>query len=378
MIARREALADAFDALSRARGHGEYKPVSKALQRSAHVISGEDADADVPECRTTQKLHRYLADVEFECVQELFAQIAQWRPLVDDAWRAWPPYASSSDAAAIQETLMLLATFDLAHPETPPMVEVRIAQSEHSLSAGGVHLARIIGGSAPAMQCAVPNAISAYRRTFARLHQHSSATAPDELLQTLNVSERAFKRLQGGRPVLFLSVAYVGDIVSALTSARLLRRPERFGGRLILGEESLKLLKAIAFGSPQASLWAPPREFEAAERHISLNSSQHGALEGLAHNIELICGPPATGKSATILALVTECLGDTASIVTAVQNRAIEALVSKFASSATVFITAGSRLTGESQEYTLQKQVERDADVKAVQMTLRRDRLRCR
>lgn len=69
---------------------------------------------------------------------------------------------------------------------------------------------------------------------------------------------------------------------------------------------------------------------------------------------------------------MTECLGTKAAIVTAVQNRAVEALTEKFASSATGFLTAGSRLTGKARDYTLEKQVETHSDVVAVRMTIRR------
>lgn len=97
---------------------------------------------------------------------------------------------------------------------------------------------------------------------------------------------------------------------------------------------------------------------------MKLNHSQHQALNSLQYNLELVCGPPGTGKSTTILAIVSECVkpGEL-TIVTAVQNRAIEAIVVKFISSGTPFIVGGRRPIGEACKWTLEAQVDRDSRV---------------
>jgi len=50
--------------------------------------------------------------------------------------------------------------------------------------------------------------------------------------------------------------------------------------------------------------WRSPNPL-ISQRESPLNKSQHAALESLKSDLELIRGPPATGKSTTILALAT-------------------------------------------------------------------------
>lgn len=88
-------------------------------------------------------------------------------------------------------------------------------------------------------------------------------------------------------------------------------------------------------------------------REVCLNLSQHAALKRLNSNIELIQGPPATGKSTTIHALATECVElEAAVLICAVQNRAIEALVVKFEATSTSFITIGRSIVCRATYYT--------------------------
>ena len=363
LIARDDALDDAFETLSRAKGHGSYKTASQAIERRQHHIRdrtscGEVIDMDIEDDNLpdeVRRLHRYLEDVEFECIQELFAQLASWSPAGE--WSAWPP---NDD---INDVMVLIGRFDMvdtrleAPPPKPPDVHLQVAHAAAVLSSGSVRLARVLGSSAAATQLATQSAFKAYDRIFHPMVR-------DEL------TRKAKKRFESGTPTIFLRVAYVGDMVTALTAARQLRSSSR---RSSPSANQLLLRSLVPNGDGRVKMaWDAPQELHAQERRVALNESQHQAILGLEHNIELICGPPATGKSATIHALVTECLGTKAAIVTAVQNRAVEALTEKFASSATGFLTAGSRLTGKARDYTLEKQVETHSDIVAVRMTLRR------
>ena len=107
-------------------------------------------------------------------------------------------------------------------------------------------------------------------------------------------------------------------------------------------------------------LWKAPLGLTHA-RSTPLNQSQHAALDGLKWDVELICGPPATGKSTTIHALAIECVEpDDVVLICAVQNRAIEALADKFKATGTAFVTIGRGVIGTAAEYTLEQQLERN------------------
>lgn len=371
VIAREDALDDAFDTLWDAHGHGEYKTASQALDRRMHrvrTVGGASLpdDTDDPETpKSARLLQRYLEDIEFECIQELFAQLASWTPQSDQLWSAWPPPAMHEED--VNELMVLVARFetDRMNPEALPLrrpsIQVRVAHSTNVMSDQRVPLARVLGGTAASAKFAEQSIEEAYKRVFAPQWQAREA-----------LSRKALHLFERAEPTLFLRIAYVGDVVTALTSTRRLRRPPQ--SNTSTASQNL-LASLVPNGDGRVNIsWDDPHDLHAEGRRVDLNESQHGALLGLQHNIELICGPPATGKSATIHALVTECLGDDVAIVTAVQNRAIEALADKFASSGTGFLTAGSRLTGTALEYTLQKQVERHADVIAVTTTIRRCR----
>jgi hypothetical protein len=158
-------------------------------------------------------------------------------------------------------------------------------------------------------------------------------------------------------------VGYVGDALAALTSAHLPsignnRGPNR-DDLLPAGYHS-PLLQALSTGQRAQVEW---RQLD-AERLQHLNPSQFQALDGMTRNLELVRGPPGTGKSTLIDAFVKESVGgDTAVCVTAVQNRACEALAIKFARSGTPFIAVGTRLSPATEPWTLERQVARDAAV---------------
>ena len=123
-----------------------------------------------------------------------------------------------------------------------------------------------------------------------------------------------------------------------------------------------RFLKALATGTRHALSW-PSLDPEACSH---LNSSQFGALNTLSYNIELICGPPGTGKSTVIDALVS---GDDSSLslVTAVQNQALEAISIKLAKSKTPFVAFGSRAKESVKQFFLEAQVSARPEVVAVE-----------
>ena len=146
------------------------------------------------------------------------------------------------------------------------------------------------------------------------------------------------------------SLGYIGDALATLAATALIR---------LQGSPS-PLLRAVAAPSKRVSVeWRDP-----TDEH-GLNGGQLDALGGLAHNLEAISGPPGTGKSTIISALVTQYVPrDSCALVSAVQNRAIESIVQKLVSTAaeTPFVVHGNqkRLSPTSLEWTVDAQAERD------------------
>jgi hypothetical protein len=179
----------------------------------------------------------------------------------------------------------------------------------------------------------------------------------------------------GERDFVCTSLGYIGDALATLAATELIR---------LQGRPS-PLLRAVAAPSKRVSVeWRDP-----TDEH-GLNGGQLDALGGLAHNLEAISGPPGTGKSTIISALVTQYVPrDSCAIVSAVQNRAIEvsalalphypdigehpslliivcaqSIVQKLASTAatTPFVVHGNekRLSPTSLQWTVKAQAERD------------------
>jgi hypothetical protein len=100
---------------------------------------------------------------------------------------------------------------------------------------------------------------------------------------------------------------------------------------------------------------------------VACNALQRQSVVGLRHTVEGIQGPPGTGKSSTIFHIVHSAmpLGMDA-MLTCVQNRAVDALASKFQQSGTVpFVVLGNpeRLGDTAKQYTLESLVAREQAV---------------
>jgi hypothetical protein len=155
---------------------------------------------------------------------------------------------------------------------------------------------------------------------------------------------------------VFLNLGFVGDALAALQATALIRLQDRVS----------PLLRAVEEPSTRVSLagsnaWRRPE----ASHCTYLNSGQLEALRALCYNLEAVSGPPGTGKSTLISAIVTECVPkDERTIVMAVQNRAIESIVQKLSKTAETvpFVVHGrtDRLAPDSQAWTLESQAIRD------------------
>lgn len=96
------------------------------------------------------------------------------------------------------------------------------------------------------------------------------------------------------------------------------------------------------------------------------NKTQSLAISNLKYNLELIHGPPGTGKSTTIINIIEHALPPTHNILcTAIQNQAIEALVIKLEATNTDFVVIGNetRLKETSQKHTLEKYFAKSKEI---------------
>jgi hypothetical protein len=167
----------------------------------------------------------------------------------------------------------------------------------------------------------------------------------------------------------YVEVGYVGDLVHSMAATTSL-----MSGRVSVKHSAA--FECLEGGSIRSAQWCHPDEItdESILGGESLvNEAQCRALAGLSQTVELIRGPPGTGKSHTVATLAKYSVPPAeAVVITAVQNRAVEATAEKFHREGVCFVTFGSRLTGISQRYTLAEQVQRHPLVVARRVHLRR------
>ncbi len=86
-----------------------------------------------------------------------------------------------------------------------------------------------------------------------------------------------------------------------------------------------------------------PGEYENYTNNYESNESQKDAINNMTNNIEIIHGPPGTGKSTTIINIIsTKIIKSHTILCTAVQNQAIETLAIKLRKANKSFLVFGS------------------------------------
>ena len=108
-----------------------------------------------------------------------------------------------------------------------------------------------------------------------------------------------------------------------------------------------------------------------------LNPEQLDAIETIGHDLSGIQGPPGTGKSYMIAQILTDYIPHMKTLVTCVQNKAVDALILKLAAASADFFVIGARnekeqdelqrrskLTSESLRYTAWSLTRRDKTVR--------------
>ena len=269
----------------------------------------------------------YTAAVERNCVRELVGIIADWRPPALCDWRAYPE--QDNDVSKQQHNTLVAC---LRPGDDDTSVTLFILYSGRS-------------GTSPEMDGF--DVLPGPRQQFLRSRLLGYATSD-----------------------LYVEVAYVGDVVCGLAAARQLEERLGAGGALT------GIARVLAGGARARQEWrrrsdtdAEPTEPDAepaepAEVVDSLNQPQRAALTGLRTNVELVHGPPGSGKTHTIAKLVTQYFeDDEVLILSAVQNRAIEAIAAHFVKAGVPFVTSGRRKTGLCKDWSVEAQTKRHPDV---------------
>ena len=109
------------------------------------------------------------------------------------------------------------------------------------------------------------------------------------------------------------------------------------------------------------------------------NKHQADAIKSLKHNIEIIHGPPGTGKTTTIMNIINEKIPDNHVILcTAIQNQAIESIVIKLMNDKSLkgcFVVVGDegRLKKNSASHTMDKLFENNVILKELTEKIKHD-----
>ena len=298
----------------------------------------------------------YIDSVECDCARELLGIALDWRPPIELDLVHWPVQGRTAYTLECHLVLVLYSSTGMSMPRLWLHVSLCADKADKdtailSLSERKVDYVALVGRQ---------------HRSFSEgLQQLLDDTVTQKSDAVTWTSDATVQT-----PLGCISLGYVGDLMASLEAASQLRE--------LSDGSSCGLVKAmvghrIDFASGAAlnykSPWQKP-SFAPKER----NESQHMALGGLRHNLELICGPPGTGKSTTIETLIHECVGEHESVLLiAVQNRAIEALAEKLVSTGTKFIVVGSRATGTASEWTMEEQISWDPDVEFAREELQRE-----
>jgi len=275
VLARTAALDAAFDALARADGR---LPATGAYATD------------------------YLQAVHQECVRELYGMLDSLTLPRGETWL--PVLASEEHGLSVA-----FATKEERHQNDNSIIllvehgEARVGMLSHGRESSSLQV-RLPGGERGGI--GLVDALGAWHAVVERIDY---------------LSRRGFA--PGGLSVVV--VGYVGDLVASMTAAHLpaARDDERADLKTETGPRGFNadLLTALSTGVRAQTQWpVVPRD-----RVPHLNETQYRAIDTLGHNVELIRGPPGTGKSTLIDAVVRECVaGADAVCVTAVQNRAVE------------------------------------------------------
>ncbi|CAM9967678.1 unnamed protein product, partial [Ascophyllum nodosum] len=163
---------------------------------------------------------------------------------------------------------------------------------------------------------------------------------------------------------LVRSLGYVGSFLREYGSAaRLLQ---------VRGESSNALLKTVsAPGRQRKEYPATAGSFVPASSvgrldtsRVSLNAAQREAVMKLTGCLDIIVGPPGTGKSTTIYHIIDARVAkDARVLVTSIRNQAVDAVVAKVAAFGVLVFGSENRLGTHAKEFTIDGRLRNDPEL---------------
>lgn len=162
-------------------------------------------------------------------------------------------------------------------------------------------------------------------------------------LMTVNVQPPIQHELNTSNIVILNNHGYIGDMLHNFSSLTYISR-------------NIKLYEKIIMPILNPHIYTNGEYKDRITNElVKCNQTQHNAIEKLKYNIEIIHGPPGTGKSTTIANIIFGKIpNDHTILCTAVQNQAIESLLLKLVENKMSVIVMGNRdrLKEASQQYS--------------------------
>lgn len=164
-------------------------------------------------------------------------------------------------------------------------------------------------------------------------------------IMTINIQPPIQHELNTNNIVMLSNHGYIGDMLHNFSSLTYINR-------------NIKLYEKIITPILNPHIYTNGEYKQSVSNELKkCNKTQFNAIDKLKHNIEIIHGPPGTGKSTTIANIIFGKIPDNHVILcTAVQNQAIESLLLKLLENNMNVIVMGNRerLKTASQQYSFE------------------------
>jgi hypothetical protein len=318
-------------------------------QAVAEMASLLDTDAQrlpPPPIVRDRRASAYVAAVQRDCVRELYGLVQAWRCPSTSEWRVFP---ETEGTLQKQHDLLIVRIYAADSASAPRCAD--------DLNAEFLILHFTADGQSTSAAWSVERTLAG-SRSLAFLKTRVMADLASRCVQGPDTPWASRDR------GYYATVGYIGDLLGGSVAAQMIMF------RHETADDWPEIIRCLAgFPVPDVE-WCHPREILESPQ---VNEAQRQALQSLSKAVTLVRGPPGTGKSQTVVTLTLHSVpAGEAVCITAVQNRAIEAIADKFHSENVPFVTFGSRLTGVSTLYTMEEQVDRDPLVVASSCHLHR------